>query len=48
MDKTHALELKRHAIANNNLDLLKKILIAKSLISFLLLMKGKNSAVEEW
>jgi hypothetical protein len=48
MDKTPALELKKHATANNNLDLLKKILIVRIFSSFLLLMKVKDSAVEEW
>lgn len=48
MDKTTALELKKHATANNNLDLLKRILIVKIFNLFLLLMKVKDSAVEEW
>lgn len=48
MVKTPALELEKHATANNNLDLLKKILTVKIFNSSLLPMKVKNSAVEEW
>lgn len=48
MDKIPVLVLKNSATANNNPDLLKKILIVKIFNGFLLLMKVTDSAVEEW
>jgi hypothetical protein len=48
MDKIPALVLEKIVTANKSLDLLKRILIVKILIGFLLLMKVKISAVEDW
>jgi hypothetical protein len=48
MDKIPVKIRKNYASANNNLDLLKRILIAKIFYGILLLMKAKDSAVEEW
>lgn len=48
MDKIPVLVLKNSATANNNPDLLKKILIVKIFNGCLLLMKVTDSAVEEW